>query len=73
MGGLLAYVSNSDRKDFQPMNISFGLIDSYVSKRVKGKRRSRKERREAISEKALEIISQFGKENRFPCIMSLSI
>jgi methylenetetrahydrofolate--tRNA-(uracil-5-)-methyltransferase len=29
IGGLMHYISDSERKDFQPMNISFGLIKGY--------------------------------------------
>lgn len=29
-GSLLRHVTNADSKDFQPMNVSFGLIDAYI-------------------------------------------
>jgi methylenetetrahydrofolate--tRNA-(uracil-5-)-methyltransferase len=69
LGGLIDYVSDPERKNFQPMNISFGLIESYVSKRDKNrKRRSRRERREAIANNALRELYFFAKENAFPCL-----
>ncbi|MCL4140300.1 UNVERIFIED_CONTAM: hypothetical protein GTU68_052827 [Idotea baltica] len=61
IGALLRYISEPGRKEFQPMNISFGLIESYEGskdKRQGRKRRSRKERREAVSEAALDTISE---------------
>lgn len=50
-GALAAYISEYDGKNFQPMNINFGLLPS-LPERIKNK----KERYEKISQKALEII-----------------
>lgn len=50
-GALAAYISEYQGKNFQPMNINFGLLPS-LPERIKNK----KERYEKISQKALEII-----------------
>ncbi|MBR0278302.1 MAG: methylenetetrahydrofolate--tRNA-(uracil(54)-C(5))-methyltransferase (FADH(2)-oxidizing) TrmFO, partial [Clostridia bacterium] len=50
-GALAAYISEYEGKNFQPMNINFGLLPS-LDERIKNK----KERYEKISQKALEII-----------------
>jgi len=58
IGALLSYISNPERKDFQPMNISFGLIESYAaSQRAKGQ--SKEERRLCFARKALESLQDF--------------
>jgi len=52
-GALLAHISKTRLKDFQPMNINFGLLPPGPGK--DGKRRLGKaERRRMVSEKALE-------------------
>jgi len=59
IGSLMGYISESGRRDFQPMNISFGLMDSYLnsSKRhPNGKKISKDERRLLGAEMALETI-----------------
>lgn len=50
-GALAAYISEYSGKNFQPMNINFGLLPS-LEERIKNK----KERYQKISQKALEII-----------------
>lgn len=50
-GALAHYISSYQGKNFQPMNINFGLLPS-LDERIKNK----KERYEKISQKALEII-----------------
>jgi methylenetetrahydrofolate--tRNA-(uracil-5-)-methyltransferase len=56
-GSLMNYISDPTRKDFQPMNISFGLIPSYFEVESQGKKKDRKEeRRLACSERALNAI-----------------
>ncbi|NMC64122.1 MAG: hypothetical protein GYA55_13240, partial [SAR324 cluster bacterium] len=58
IGALLSYISNPERKDFQPMNISFGLIESYgTSPRAKGQ--SKEEKRISFANKALENLRDF--------------
>lgn len=51
-GALSHYISEFSGKNFQPMNINFGLLPS-LTERIKNK----KERYEKISQKALEIIN----------------
>lgn len=58
MGALLAYISDPERKDFQPMNISFGLMPSYLNEpfvRHEGK----DARRLRCSERALRSLQSF--------------
>lgn len=57
IGSLLNYITNNEIRDFQPMNINFGLfppIQNGVSKLV---------RRKMISERALTKIAQFNPNN----------
>ncbi len=61
IGALMAYISDRNRKDFQPMNISFGLIPSYsealeAAKLVHGKRVNKDQVREQLAEESLAII-----------------
>lgn len=57
VGALAAYISNPTVVKFQPMNINFGIIDS-LGYRVRGKR----EKNQAISARALEIVDSIAKE-----------
>ncbi len=52
-GALGNYISSFSGKDFQPMNINFGIIDS-LDERIKNKR----ERYAKISERALKIMKE---------------
>jgi len=54
IGGLSRYISDSDVKNFQPMNINFGLIES-----LNIKIRDKREKNRKISEKALSIIDEY--------------
>ncbi len=57
IGSLLNYISDPERKNFQPMNISFGLFPSYdATNKVSKRKISKKERRENTSQEALETI-----------------
>ncbi|MBM4262200.1 MAG: methylenetetrahydrofolate--tRNA-(uracil(54)-C(5))-methyltransferase (FADH(2)-oxidizing) TrmFO [Deltaproteobacteria bacterium] len=47
MGALLRYISDAERKRFQPMNVNFGLLPS-LGERLRGK-----EKKEALSRRAL--------------------
>ncbi|MBN8551195.1 MAG: methylenetetrahydrofolate--tRNA-(uracil(54)-C(5))-methyltransferase (FADH(2)-oxidizing) TrmFO [Deltaproteobacteria bacterium] len=61
MGSLLEYISDPERKEFQPMNISFGLMKSYLNEpfvRHEGK----DARRLRCSERALASLKQFLTE-----------
>lgn len=63
ISGLISYVTDSSRKDFQPMNISFGLMPSYMEKtNVREKKLLRRTR---ASELALESVDLF-KSNLEP-------
>ena len=57
VGALAAYVSNESVTKFQPMNINFGIIDP-LGYRIRGKR----EKNQAISARALEIVDGIAKE-----------
>ena len=57
VGALAAYVSNESVSKFQPMNINFGIIDP-LGYRIRGKR----EKNQAISARALEIVDGIAKE-----------
>jgi len=57
IGSLISYVTNPGRKDFQPMNISFGLMGSYLEKtNVRAKKAVR---RAQASEMALNAIEEW--------------
>ena len=57
LGALLRYVSETDPKDFQPMNANFGLLPPLAT-RVRNKR----ERREKMAARAIEAMQGFVKE-----------
>lgn len=57
VGALAAYISNQTITKFQPMNINFGIIDP-LGYRVRGKR----EKNQAISARALEVVDSIAKE-----------
>ncbi len=57
LGALSLYISDETVKDFQPMNINFGII-SPLGYRVKGKRNKNQE----ISQRSLEIIEKLKPE-----------
>ncbi len=62
-GGLAHYISEPGRKDFQPMNISFGLIPSYFENGSVPGKKGKKERRLATAERALHSFKSFLQEN----------
>ncbi|MDE6931516.1 MAG: methylenetetrahydrofolate--tRNA-(uracil(54)-C(5))-methyltransferase (FADH(2)-oxidizing) TrmFO [Oscillospiraceae bacterium] len=57
LGALSLYISDETVKDFQPMNINFGII-SPLGYKVKGKRNKNQE----ISQRSLEIIEKLKPE-----------
>lgn len=59
IGSLMAYISDSARKDFQPMNISFGLMPSYFEGLPTGKKVSKDEKRRKASQRALASLTAF--------------
>ena len=54
LGALAAYICNDTIKNFQPMNINFGLIPP-----LDVKIKSKKDRYEAISQRSLKILENF--------------
>jgi methylenetetrahydrofolate--tRNA-(uracil-5-)-methyltransferase len=56
IGGLINYITCSERKDFQPMNANFGLLPSLNVKVGK------KERRMAMTEKAISDINEWKEK-----------
>ncbi|MCD7974344.1 MAG: methylenetetrahydrofolate--tRNA-(uracil(54)-C(5))-methyltransferase (FADH(2)-oxidizing) TrmFO [Phascolarctobacterium sp.] len=56
-GALANYISSTDIKNFQPMNINFGLIPS-----LKQKIRKKNERNALIAERALKSLAVFQEE-----------
>lgn len=62
IGGLLNYISEEGKNDFQPMNINFGLIESY-GKIPKKRGVKKNERRVQAAEMALKTLAEF-KETR---------
>ena len=54
IGALPLYISNEGKKDIQPMNANFGIIDSW-HERVRG---GKVERYKLIAKRALEELSK---------------
>ncbi len=63
LGALANYVSNQSITDFQPMNINFGLLPA-LGVRIRGKR----EKNEAISQRALEALRGYKEEYCSECL-----
>jgi len=62
IGALMAYLSGPERKDFQPMNISYGLMPSYLNAATRdaaGKKIGRRDRRIKAAERALELAREW--------------
>ncbi len=57
MGALAHYITNASEKDFQPMNINFGIIKD-MEVHVK-----KKERKEAYANRAVKVMEEFINEN----------
>ena len=60
MGAMGAYVSRQNR-DFQPMNCSFGLIDSLPVDKQHKKIRNKQQRYEAVSTRSLEFMKDWAE------------
>jgi len=58
IGSLAKYISDENVSSFQPMNVNFGLM-APLEERIK-----KKDRKEALSKRAIEIITKFTKEKR---------
>jgi methylenetetrahydrofolate--tRNA-(uracil-5-)-methyltransferase len=57
LGSLLAYITDHERKNFQPMNVNFGLI-SPLARRLRGKAK-----KEMMSRRALADLSAWAEEH----------
>lgn len=57
MGSLAHYITHTDPKHFQPMNVNFGLFEA-LPKRI----RNKKERAEKYAERALKEIEEFREQ-----------
>jgi methylenetetrahydrofolate--tRNA-(uracil-5-)-methyltransferase len=57
LGSLLAYVTDRERKHFQPMNVNFGLI-TPLAKGLRGKAK-----KEMMARRALADMSAWAREN----------
>jgi len=55
IGGLVHYITDPEVKDFQPMNVNFGLLPP-LEKRLRGK-----DKRKAMSARALEALEEWAK------------
>lgn len=60
IGGLMNYIITANDKNFQPMNVNFGLLPP-LDKKIKNKR----ERNKYIAERALESLKNFINTNNF--------
>ncbi|MFC3797818.1 FADH(2)-oxidizing methylenetetrahydrofolate--tRNA-(uracil(54)-C(5))-methyltransferase TrmFO [Cohnella sp. GCM10012308] len=60
LGSMAHYITTADFRHFQPMNANFGLFPP-LGRKVK----SKKEKNEAIAERALEAVRAFAEESRF--------
>jgi methylenetetrahydrofolate--tRNA-(uracil-5-)-methyltransferase len=58
MGALANYIANADPNHFQPMNITFGLLDAPDLQIIKDKKR----KKEMLANRALNAIRQFAEE-----------
>lgn len=58
IGSLVNYVTDPEREQFQPMNISFGLMPAYFEN--SGKKVPKKERRLKTAENALASLNEFN-------------
>jgi methylenetetrahydrofolate--tRNA-(uracil-5-)-methyltransferase len=59
MGGLVHYICNPQVKEFQPMNVNFGLLPPL------GERRKGRDKREALAERALKDLEEWIKNFSF--------
>lgn len=60
LGGLLNYITSSEAKKFQPMNMTFGLLPPLEGKKI----RDKKLKNRTIAERALVDLEAFIKENQ---------
>lgn len=62
IGSLMRYISDIERKEFQPMNINFGLMPSYFEDLPGKKREAKKDRRLRTAERALNAVELIRRE-----------
>jgi methylenetetrahydrofolate--tRNA-(uracil-5-)-methyltransferase len=58
IGALHAYITERERKFFQPMNINYGLMPAYLAG-VKANKHSKGERRLEVAAQALKTLDTF--------------
>ena len=58
-GALANYITTADEKNFQPMNITFGLLPPFEYKVRKSDRKSK------MAERSLEILTKFANEIKY--------
>ena len=57
LGAMIAYVTNRERKDFQPMNVNYGLFPG-LSRRLRGR-----EKKRALADRALKDLAVWQAEH----------
>ena len=67
IGALCRYVSNVETKNFQPVNITFGLLEPLPVE-LRKKHRNKRERHVVQVERALEDWDQFMRQAYFPAL-----
>jgi methylenetetrahydrofolate--tRNA-(uracil-5-)-methyltransferase len=67
LGSLLAYITDRERKNFQPMNVNFGLIPP-LAKRLRGKIK-----KEMMSRRALADLTAWAEESGIPTLSAASV
>jgi methylenetetrahydrofolate--tRNA-(uracil-5-)-methyltransferase len=66
-GALLRHLQNADAKNFQPMNVNYGLFppldpqqSTFVAKSGRRKKLPKREKNQKLAERALESLVEFG-------------
>lgn len=62
-GSLFDYISDSSRKDFQPINITYGIMPSYFEIMENFPKMNKKDKRYKCSERAVESMKDFITTN----------
>ncbi|MCC6934050.1 MAG: methylenetetrahydrofolate--tRNA-(uracil(54)-C(5))-methyltransferase (FADH(2)-oxidizing) TrmFO [Deltaproteobacteria bacterium] len=62
VGSLLGYISDPNRKDFQPMNVNFGLFTNYMSAELPVKKKGKAGKREHTAQQALFSLNNFKRK-----------
>ena len=57
LGAMIAYVTDPERKDFQPMNVNYGLFPG-LSRRLRGR-----EKKQALADRALSDLAAWQAEH----------